>query len=163
MSYALVKFLASGTFTTGVSLDWRAQFSASTIQSPYDTSTGAISIPGVDTTYGIYAYIALESKNPFDHDLCIKECSVGAPVQVWMNGNLISELTVPGTVTVAVVRGPNILELVRSISPLVMVPSGVFLDPMGLTTTWLSPFAPGSDPFGGGGSGFNTTPATPPV
>jgi hypothetical protein len=151
MSYTLLKLLASGTFTTGIALDWRTQFAAAPIVFATPTLAGEILYPGSGTTYGVYGAFAFSSSNPFDATICLPEASAGAPVQVWMNGALVSEVASPGTVSCPVIGGSNVFEVVRAEAPLVVVPSGPLIDPLGRHGRWLSLFGSGSDPFSGGG------------
>jgi hypothetical protein len=149
-AYTTVKFLSGGTFTTGVSLDWRSQFSAATVEVPMPTGNGAVVVAGVDTTYGIYAAYGIETKNPGEYSVLVKEASIGSPVQVWVNAKLVSEVDTPGIVTASLVLGGNIVEFVRQISPLVVFPSGSFIDPTGKENSWISLYAPTSDPYTSG-------------
>lgn len=104
-------------------------------------------VPGTQATYGIYAGYALNAYNPFDASLLVLEASVASPVQVYVNDALIDEVDAPGTVSLAFQGGINKLEIIRAVSPLVVVPSLSLLDPFSVTNTWTSLFAPGNDPF----------------
>ena len=147
MKYTLIKLLSGGSFPTGASADWRSQFSSASIVSARPTVAGEIAIPGSGTAYGVYAAFAFQSDNPFDQSTCIPEASVGAPVQVYMNGVLVAEVASPGTVTCSAIGGVNVFEAVRSQAPLVVVPAGPFIDPSGRTGRWISLFPDGADPF----------------
>jgi hypothetical protein len=147
MSYTLIKLLPAGTFTTGGGADWRAQFAAAVIVAPLATMVGEVVVAGSSTTYGVYAGYAFEAKNPFDQTICIPEASGGAPVQVYLNGVLVSEVTTPGTVLCSVKRGVNVFETVRSQSPLVVMPAGPFIDSGGTKGGWVSLYPRGADPF----------------
>jgi hypothetical protein len=153
MTYALLKLLSGGTFTTGISLDWRTQFAAAPIVASTPTMAGEILYPGSGTSYGVYAAFAFQSDNPFDATLCIPEASVGAPVQIWMNGKLVSEVSAPGSIACPAIGGTNVFEAVRPQAPLVVLPSGRFIDPLMKHGRWVSLFAAGADPFSGGGGG----------
>lgn len=153
MSYALIKLLSSGSFLTGVGADWRTQFAAASIATAHPTIAGEIAYPGSGTGFGVYAGYAMLTFNPFDAVICVPEVSLGAPVQVWLNGVLISEVTAAGTVTCPVIAGVNVFEVVRGQAPLVIMPSGPFIDPTERTGRWISLYPSGSDPFVGGSSG----------
>lgn len=157
MPYVLLKLLSGGTYATGSSADWRAQFSGSTIFAAHPTVSGEVLYPGASSTFGVYAAFAFESRNPFDQTLCVPEASIGAPVQVYMNGTLVSEVTSPGTISVSAISGVNVCEVVRSQAPLACVPSGAFFDPAGKTGRWISLYPPGSDPFASASSGGAAT------
>jgi hypothetical protein len=147
MSYTLLKLLPAGTYPIGVAADWRAQFGAATIVAPAATIVGEIFVSGSSATYGIYAAYAFAAKNPFDQTICVPEASVGAPVQVYMNGVLLSEQNTPGTVLCSAISGINVFEVVRPQAPLSVIPAGSFIDPSGTYGRWASLFPRGSDPF----------------
>lgn len=149
MPYTLIKLLAGGTFTHGISLDWRAQFGAATLCAATPTAAGEILYPGAGTHYGVYAAYAFNAFNPYDLDIAIPEASATYPVQVYMNGQLLAELTSPGPVTCSAIQGTNVLELVREVAPLIAIPSGPFFDPLRKTGKWISLYPSGQDPFGG--------------
>src|SRR4051794_31946311 len=117
MAYTLFKLIAGGTFTTGAGADWRTQFSAATIVFARPTIAGEIVHPGTGATFGVYASFAFISLNPFDSVICIPEASAGAPVQIYVNGTLVSEMTAGSTVTCSVLAGANTVEIVRSQAP----------------------------------------------
>lgn len=152
MAYALIKLLSGGSFPTGVGADWRTQFVAASIVTAHPTISGEIAYPGSGTGFGVYAGYALLASNPFDAVICVPEVSLGAPVQVWLNGVLVSEVSAAGTVSCSVISGVNVFEVVRGQAPLVVMPSGPFIDPTEQTGRWISLYPAGSDPFVGGSS-----------
>ena|SRR5579862_449773 len=149
MPYTLVKLLSGGAFTTGIGADWRAQFEAASVTSAQPTMTGEIAYPGAGTAFGVYAAYAFEAKNPFDSTLCVPEASGGSPVQVYMNGTLVAEVSTPGSVVCSACSGVNVFEAVRGVAPLVVLPSVPMVDPLEMTGRWVSLFPAGADPFSG--------------
>jgi len=149
MPYTLIKLLSGGTFTTGISLDWRAQFGASNLIAAIPTTAGEILYPGAGTVYGVYAACAFQAGNPYDQTIAIPEASAGHPVQVYMNGQLVAEVTTPGTVTCSAIPGINTFEAIREVAPLTAIPAGPFFDPLMRTSKWTSLYPSGQDPFGG--------------
>jgi len=160
MPYILFKLLSGGTYTTGIGADWRAQFGSATIISARPTISGEISSSGSSATFGIYAAFAFEAKNPFDTTICVPEASSGSPVQIYMNGTLVSEVAAPGTVVCSACSGVNVFEAVRGCAPLVAMPAGTVIDPLEKTSRWVSLYPAGSDPFSGGSTPV-ATPGTP--
>ncbi|HVT12809.1 MAG TPA: hypothetical protein VHE55_11125 [Fimbriimonadaceae bacterium] len=152
MAYALIKLLSGGSYPTGVGADWRTQFVSAGIVAAQPTIAGEIAYPGTGSGFGIYAAYAMRTSNPFDATICIPEASVGAPVQVYLNSVLVSEVTSAGTVTCSAIGGVNVFEVVRPQAPLVVMPAGPFIDPTGQTGRWMSLYPSGSDPFSSGGS-----------
>jgi hypothetical protein len=153
VKYTLLKLFPGGTFTTGISLDWRTQFGGATIVQPHPTIAGLFDFPGVQTTYGVYGAILYKSSNPCDKSICIAEASVGHPVQVYFNESLIEEVTVPKELTISEFGGFNKLEVVRDCSPLIVVPAGPLVDPTNKFSGWTSTYSAGADPFIPGDSG----------
>lgn len=151
MPYTLIKLLTGGTFSTGVGQDWRLQFGSAPIAASLPTVAGEVLYPGAGTVFGVYAAYAFDSANPFDRAVCLPEATAGAPIQVYVNGVLVSEASSAGSLVCSVVRGTNLFEYVRAQAPLVIVPEGPMIDPSGRTGRWVSLYPSGSDPFEAGG------------
>jgi hypothetical protein len=145
--YTLIRLLAGGTFTTGVAADWRTQFIDGGTVAAIPTLAGEIFVPGSGTTYGVYAAFAFASLNPFDFEAIVNEASVGAPVQVYVNGVLVSEVASAASLTCSAIGGANVVEVVRSQAPLAFAPAGPLFVPGSRTSRWISLFPAGADPF----------------
>lgn len=144
-SYALLKLLSSGTYTTGT--DWRTQFAGASVVAAPATTSGEILYPGSGTAFGVYLAYAFRALNPFDQQICIPEASSGAPVQVYMNGVRMAEVTAAGMVTCSAIGGLNVFEVIRPQAPLVVIPSGPFFGASARTSAWTSLYPAGADPF----------------
>lgn len=156
--YTLFKFISGGSYSTGA--DWKSQFANAAFYCAMPTIGGVAMLPGVQAAYGVYAGFALNSANPFDSKVLILEASVGAPVQVYVNDALIDEVDAPGELSLPLISGLNKVEIVRSQSPLVFIPSGALIDPKSQTNSWFSLYPSGEDPFTSSTAGGGTTKPT---
>jgi len=161
MAYVLFKLITGGSYPTGVGADWRGQFGAATIVSARPTIAGEVSYTGSGTAFGVYAAFAFEAKNPFDATICVPEASAGSPVQIYVNGVLVAEVASPGTAVCSAWPGVNRFEAVRGCAPLVVMPAGTVVDPLGKTGGWVSLYPAGADPFSSGSLPTATPIATP--
>lgn len=162
MTYAQVRLITGGTYTTGASADWLTQFATATLKSAVPTISGEASVPEI--TYGVCVSYSFFSINSFSQSVYV-EASAGAPIQVYVNPDPdtpvpATELAAAGTATISVQGGHNVIHFVRSVGPIFVCPSGPLFDPLGVTGQWTSLYPQGSDPFTGGGGGIGMAPPT---
>lgn len=156
MTYARLRTLTGGTYTTGIGLDWSAQFEGVS-PSPIVSRNGEIDVPSL--TRGVCADYAVRKYNPTDVLVWI-EATVGSPVQYNVNG-VLTEISASAEVTISLLADFNTVRFVRDLGPLnVVLTSGVMFEEDG--TDFVSLYAAGDDPLSlSTGSSLPTVPPSP--
>lgn len=146
MMYARARLRSSGTYTTGIGLDWSLQFdTSSSVTAAVPTAAGEVSFGSC--SYGICIDYGLITVNPCDISVYV-EVPAGKTVQVRVDGN-IQEIAASGLVTLSLIAGYNLIRFTCDVGPLLIL--GPVFD--GVAVLWSSPYFAGADRFVGATGG----------